>query len=118
MMTKFLRLALALGVLAALSAPANFAGSQDCIQACADQYLEDRSDCLEQLNTRLAQIEAETQACIEGCAPANFFCQAQCVRSSNFKRYNANSEYRQCLNRANTVAWNCYRGCQGSRFRP
>ena len=59
MLTKALaRAALALGVLAALATPAVLAGGDDCIQACADQYFQDRSDCLEQLNTRLAQIEA------------------------------------------------------------
>ncbi len=108
---------LVMASLAALGLPA-IAGSEDCVQQCADQWFEDRQVCLDQLNTRLAQIDAETEACLDRCPPSNYLCQGNCVRIGNTKRQVANVEYRRCQNIVNTAAWSCLRDCQGSRFKP
>ncbi len=109
-------------VAAAMLSPAVLAGGPDpeCVQRCADQWYADKQACLDSLNVQLAQIDANTQACMDGCSssPDPYTCQANCVHQGNVARASANNDYKKCVNRANTTAWNCYRGCQPSKSRP
>lgn len=115
----FAVVAVVLTILAfSLTASPARAQSGDCVQACADQWYTDKSECLARLNATLATIAAAEDKCISECAPGNFLCQGLCSRNANIKRGAANNDYRRCVNRANTTAWNCYRACEISKGRP
>ncbi len=110
---------LLLVVAAAMLSPAVLAGPDpECVQRCADQWAADKQGCIDALNAKLAQIDLDVQACLEACPASDYLCQGSCVHNGNVARAAANNDYKKCVNRANTTAWNCYRGCPVSKSRP
>lgn len=111
---KVLSVLLLLVAVAALGTAAK--ADDGCVQGCADRWVADKQACLDSLNARLADLDAQAAACYENNTdPLSI---AICVRNVNIARYAANNDYKKCVNMANTVAWNCYRACAPSQAKP
>jgi hypothetical protein len=86
-----------------------------CEQQCYDEWLEDRAACDAIYADRIAALNNEEALCREFKDPIQL---GRCLHSVNVKRRVAANDQRRCYNRANTVAFNCYRACQASQTRP
>ncbi len=103
-------------VCALLAAPAAQAdGFSDCVQACIDQFDEDKQECDVQLAEELAALDQQALDCYGLGDPISV---QLCLRDINIKRYQAQSSHRRCISFANTAAYNCYRECQQSAAQP
>jgi hypothetical protein len=108
---KLLSLACAVALAVAFSAPAAYAEPDpECVDECIAQYDEDRAQCEEELEQRLAELDQDAEECYEK-HPDDIVQLGMCLRNVNIARYRAQSDYRRCISEANTTAWNCYRNC-------
>ncbi len=112
---KILGAALLIIMGTALVTPVALADEQDCINACADQWAQDKAECDQQLADRMAELDQEAQDCLEN--NSNPIDAALCLREVNIKRYRAKADYQRCISMANTMAYDCYRHCT-SRSTP
>ncbi len=102
---------LALLAACALGYVAPALAQEGCIEQCIIQFDADKQACDQALSQRLAELDAEAQACLDN-NPTDPIAAGLCLRNVNIKRYRARAEWRDCISLANTVAYNCYRGCQ------
>ena len=89
----------------------------DCVNACADQYAEDKAACDQALADTLAQLDADSDQCFVDYAndPFGLF---NCLRIIERQRQIAANDHNDCMSAANTAGWNCYRDCQSSPSAP
>jgi len=114
---KVLCAALVLVAAAAISVPVAHADFAECVQACIDQFDQDKAECDAQLDASLAQLDQEADDCLTN-NPTDPIAAGLCVREVNIKRYRAQADHKRCISTANTVAYNCYRNCQNSPSAP
>ena len=93
------------------------ADASDCINACADQWAEDKANCDEVLADRLTELAADAEQCAED-NPNDPLAYAACLMSVNVQVENARREHVNCMSMANTQAYDCYRDCQVSADAP
>jgi hypothetical protein len=117
MRKRWLRVAVTVIGVVALSAATTPGDLQDCIDQCIADFEQDRQQCLQEFQQCLATVAQEFQDCIDehGGDPVGEF---QCFQQSNIGQENCESDADRCQARANTDGYDCYRTCQASYNNP